>query len=180
MSCCHGFGLITEKHTNQLGKKMPTKKTTKPIHLDFRSKETVVVVPDDEDRFVTTAGRAALACRQAAASKEWDAQWNNFLVFVHQWCEVQGEKVKSGYVSVGDTGLNVIICIASKDYDFSIEDAIVELDIALANQFPLCIADVMQIPDQRSLKTELSSEALLVYGDGERASKESGAQPVVS
>jgi hypothetical protein len=44
---------------------------SKPIQLTFRSVEQVVVEPDDQDRFVTTAQEAARACQQAQAGKDW-------------------------------------------------------------------------------------------------------------
>jgi len=152
---------------------MPTR--TKPIQLDFRSEETVLVTSDDEDRFVTTSGEAALACKQADDNREWSRQWNDFLAFLHHWCKNHSDIVDAGYVSVGDSGLNVLICIRSEDYNFSIEDDLVKLDLLLAKDFPLCVADVMQIPNQRNLRSELSSETLLVYVDGKRTSNSGGA-----
>lgn len=160
---------------------MPTKtRKPKPITLDFRSQQSVVVVPDDEDRFVTTSCQAAKACKQEADSEEWDKQWDDFLFHIHKWCERNATFVQAGYVSVGDTGLNVLICTKSQDYDFSIADDIVTLDVELAQHFPACPADVMQVPDQKALKVELPSEAVLVYGDGKRSSKEGGTQPAIS
>ena len=159
---------------------MPTRTRRKLIQLDFRSEETVIVTSNDEDRFVTTSSEAALACRQVEDSREWRRQWNEFLAFLHQWCKKHHGFVESGCVSVGDSGLNVLVCTHNEDYDFSIEDDLVKLDLSLAKRFPLCCADVMQIPNQRSLRSELSSESLLVYGDGKRSSASGGTQPVVS
>jgi hypothetical protein len=142
----------------------------KPIHLHFKSQETVVVVPDDEDRFVLTAGEAALACKQAKDSQEWNRQWNDFLFHIHQWCKAHESEVDTGYVTVGDSALNVLIGARGEDYNFDIEDALADLDLELANEFPLCVAEVMQVPDQRHLRGDLSGDAILVvYGEGQRA-----------
>lgn len=146
---------------------MPTRTKQKPIHLDFRSQETVVVVSDDEDRFVTTSSQAALACKQVEDNKEWNRQWTEFLNFLHHWCKDRSEQVKTGYVSIGDSGLNTLICLHMGQYDFSMEDDLVKLDVLLSKRFPLCVTDVLQIPNQRTLTSELFSETLIVYGNGE-------------
>lgn len=138
-----------------------------PIRLRFESREQVVVIPDDEDRFVITEGEAARACKRAVDDKEWKEQFDPFLLFIHDWCEEHASDVKAGYVTIGDIGLNVLICIKSKDYSFDIEDTLVELDFALADQFPSCETEVMQIPNQDTLTDVLSSEAMMVYGDSE-------------
>ncbi|MBI1901024.1 MAG: hypothetical protein HYS13_07930 [Planctomycetia bacterium] len=126
-----------------------------------------MVEPDDEDRFVVTAREAALACKQALDSIEWSKQWNDFLVRVHAWCQDHSSAVKAGYVTVGDSALNVLVCVKATDYNFDLEDELAEFDLELSQQFPLCRADVMQIPNQSELKSGLPGEAaLVVYGDG--------------
>ncbi|MEX0716151.1 MAG: hypothetical protein WD066_06175 [Planctomycetaceae bacterium] len=139
---------------------------TKPLQLSFESRQQVVVVADDEDRFVTTAGEAARACKRAADDQEFIAQFRAFLARVHEWCEIHSAAVEKGFVTITDGGLHVLLCLANPNYDFDLEDELVELDLELADDFPLCTAEVLQVPKQQALATELSSEALLVYGDG--------------
>lgn len=148
---------------------MATKKAgQKPIHLDFRSEQQVVVIPDDKDRFITTAAEAARACKSAENDSDWNRQWNDFLAHIHAWCKEHSSVVLAGYVSVGDSALNVLICTVDEEYNFDFEDTISDLDIDLANRFPLVSSEVMQIPNQAGLTSELPDEALFVYGDGQR------------
>ena len=146
-----------------------TESRQKPIHLDYRSQETVVVVPEDEDRFILTAKEAARACKQAHDNRDWARQWNDFLVHIHNWCKDRAGLIDAGYVTVGDNALNVLLCVKTAEYNFEFEDAIADLDLELSRLFPLCYADVMQLPNQRDVRAGIPSEELLVvYGDGKR------------
>lgn len=156
------------------------KNRPKPIQLHFQSTSQVTVVPDDEDRFVTTEKEAALACQQFEHSREWNRQWNDFLFHLNGWCENHKNVIEAGYVTVGDSALNVLLCLHGSDYDFSIEDEIADLDLELSEKFPLCMAEVIQIPNQPELRAGLQQEILAVYGDGERSSKAGSAQSEVS
>lgn len=145
--------------------------TTGPIRLSFESKQTVVVIPENEDRFLITSRAAAQACQRAESEQEWSAQFSDFLKFLHGWCESHSDKVRACYVTVGDNGMNVLILLRSDHYDFDFDDDLADLDLTLFQQFPMCTADVIQVPDQPALIEEvqsdqLESEALIVYGDG--------------
>lgn len=151
-------------------------KATGVIRLDFRSEEQVLVIPDDQDRFVTTVRDAALACKHYDQFGEWKEQYNDFLTFLHEWCIKHHDKVRAGYVTIGDASLNVLVFLHSAEYDFDFENEIVELDVKLADQFPLCSAEVLQVPNQPDLTGELPDEALCVYGDGEFPSETGDSQ----
>jgi hypothetical protein len=157
-----------------------TRTKPKPIRLHFESTNQVMVVPDDEDRFFTTESEAARACKQVERSRDWSQQWNDFLVHVNRWCEAHKGDIEAGYVTVGDSALNVLLFLRRPDYDFGLEDGIADLDLELAEKFPLCTAEVLQIPNQPHLRAAFQQEVIAVYGDGERASKASTAQSKVS
>lgn len=142
---------------------------TKPIHLNFKSTRQVVVAPDDEDRFVTTEGEAAKACKRAEDDKDFRKQFQSSLAYLNEWCEKFAGKVQAAYLTVGDSSLNVLICMRGEDYDFDFSDILVELDVKLAQSFPLCVFEVLQIPNQDALTRDLPGEGLWVYGDGSRA-----------
>jgi hypothetical protein len=134
----------------------------------------VVVAPDDRDRFVMTEEDAARACKRAQDDNEFRKQFQEMLSYVHDWCAQNPQKIRAGYVTVGDSALNVLLCLEQRDYDFSLEDALVQLDIDIAERFPLCIVEVLQLPNQARLTSELPQEALLVYGDGRRSQTSGG------
>jgi len=145
------------------------KTASRPIHLTFRSVEQVVVEPDDNDRFVTTAAEAARACQQAQATKEFQEKFKLFLGHIHEWCKSRGDNIESGYVDVGDGGLRVNICMKADDFDFEFDDQITELDIELAREFPECVAEVTQLPRHVCRQLDLDTEfSLQVYGDSGR------------
>ena len=153
-----------------------TEARVEPIRLNFESKRQVVVSPDDEDRFVTTEGEAALACKRESDDKEFKEQFLQFLTHLHDWCSRFTDVVRACYVTVGDSSLNVLICLHKKDYNFDFEDTIVDLDIEISQKFPLCIIEVLQVPNQSSLTRDLPDEALFVYGDGRGSQETSSPQ----
>jgi hypothetical protein len=139
------------------------------IRLSFASKEHVVVDPANHDRFVTTASAAAEACRQALNMEEFQRQFEDFLAHIHTWSVNQAKKVRGCYVTVGDNGLNVLVCVHSDSYDFTIEDAVADLDQAIFDAFPKVRAEVIQLPNQTDILKNLafnSPNVLVVYGDG--------------
>jgi hypothetical protein len=117
---------------------------------------------------------AARACKRAQDDNEFRKQFQEMLSYVHDWCAQNPQKIRAGYVTVGDSALNVLLCLEQRDYDFSLEDALVQLDIDIAERFPLCIVEVLQLPNQARLTSELPQEALLVYGDGRRSQTSGG------
>lgn len=139
-----------------------------PIRLDFRSTQQVLVVPDDEDRFVTTSREAALACKQHEQSKEWDQQYRAFLSRIRDWCEEHSTIVSRAYLSVARHGLRVFLVTRTRHYDFSKDALLTALDLGLAKEYPLCPATVLQIPvtdDPESITSFLSPQSSLqIYG----------------
>lgn len=149
---------------------------TGPIRIDFKSEAQVLVIADDEDRFLMTSRNAALACKQGEHLLEWQSQFNSFLLFLRKWCQSHSEQVRTGYLTIGDSSLNVLIFTFKEDYDFKFEDALVELDTALAEKFPRCSAEVLQIPNQKPLTSKLPDDGLCLYGDSTGSSETSQAQ----
>jgi hypothetical protein len=138
-----------------------------PLRLSFASKQQVVVIPENEDRFLTTSRAAAQACQQAERLREWEGQFKEFLGFINTWCQEHEQKVRSCFVTVGDHSLNVLVFIRGDDYNFDLDDELADLDLALFERYPVCSADVLQVPNQQALTEQLlpsqtSPEALMV------------------
>lgn len=131
------------------------KTTLRPIQLDFRSERPVVVVPEDEDRFVVTSKEAARACRSAANEQEWKTEFNSFLTNVHDWCKKHSGSIDNAYLSLGDEGLKLFLATNGDEYDFSLDDDVAKLGIDLTNTFPGCPVDVLHVPN--TSLTELRS-----------------------
>ena len=122
------------------------KTTVRPLRLDFRSERTVVVVPEDEDRFIVTSQEAARACRRVADEQEWKTEFNSFLTNVHDWCKKHSGSIDGAYLSFGDEGLKLFLATHGDEYDFSLGDEVAKLGIELAALFPGCPADVLHVP----------------------------------
>ncbi len=138
---------------------------TRPIHLNFRSVQQVVVEPADENRFMMTAKEAARACEVAQNEKDLREQFTQVLLYLRQWCLGNAE-VTACCVYPGDGFLNVLICTAGSEYRFNLDDAVTRLDIDLAQQFGWLTAEVIQMPETAREGHISLEKAILVYGDG--------------
>lgn len=146
--------------------KAAAKEKVQPLRLDFRSEQTVVVVPEDQDRFVVTSREAARACRRVADEEEWRSEFNDFLAKVHGWCEQHSEGINGAYLALGDEGMKVFLVTVKDEYDFSLGDEVAKLGIELAGLFPGCPADVLHVPnmDLKDLHSFFSpSTAMQLY-----------------
>lgn len=149
--------------------------SSEPIRLNFRNETRVVVEPADEDRFVVTVREAAQACKQAQDNKEWESQFNNFLVYLENWSESHSDTIKTVYVNVADGALNILICTGDELYNVDFDDTITELDLELVKRFHWLIAEVMQVPESVQCDRIPYEKAILVYGDGKRTQAAGGA-----
>lgn len=147
--------------------------SSQPITLNFRSVEQIVVEPDDKDRFVMTMKEVAQACKKHEDDKEWQQQFDSFLIRLREWGAKHSVKVNDIVVAVGDGTLNVFVCTNDSMIDFDFEDEISDLDVALAGEFAWLNADMMQIPISARSGRFPYEKALQVYGDGRRPSKAS-------
>lgn len=147
----------------------------RPILLSFKSVESVVVVADDEDRFVMTAQAAARACKTADDdNKKWTEEFREFLKYLHDRCEELAADISACYLGVSDEGLRVFMTAKGGQYNRNIADKITDIDLDLASKFPKFPLDCIQIPSEpvESLTSFFSmSESILVYGDRSRTPK---------
>jgi hypothetical protein len=145
-----------------------SKKNVVPIPLDFQSVRQVVVAAKDGDRWVTAVQRAAQACRSALDQKEWTAQFEAFLACIHQWAEEHSDTVAAAFLGISSEGLTGVIVTKGLEYRLDFDDAVTELDIELAKEFPNCRADILQSPEgaPESRIPYISLErAVQVYGN---------------
>ncbi len=152
-----------------------TTPSSRPIRLNFRSERRVVVVPEDEDRFVVTMREAAQACKQAQDDKEWKDAFDSFLIYLENWAEDHANQIESVFVNVADGALNILICTAAESYNVDLDDLITDLDLSLVKEFPWLVAEVMQVPGSVQGDRIPYEKAILVYGDGKRTQAAGGA-----
>ena len=148
--------------------RMTAAESLEPLRLHFKSERRVVVTTDDEDRFVTTARQAALACRRAQDEQEWKEEFQRFLGFINAWCEDHSEGIVRAYLGFGDEGLKVFLITKGDEYRFDLDELVARLDSELAVKFPGCPADLMHLPDRPldALRSFFSPpKALQLYGE---------------
>lgn len=121
--------------------------TTKPIRLHFCDQTRVVVTPEDEDRFMTTAAEAALACRNAQNILKWNQEFDGLLRHVHAWCQTMAEDISSAYIGFSGDGLSLFLLSKGTDYRFDLDDVVSDLDIDIANKFEKCPTEVTHFPE---------------------------------
>ncbi len=140
-----------------------------PIRLNFKDADVVVVVtPEDEDRFMTTAAEAAYACKQAQDMLQWKREFDKFLRYIHRWCERHDTQVSHAYLAFSADGLNVFILTRGSEYRFDFDDTVTGLDAELVRQYPRCPAELMllpETPDESLTSFFAPGTALQLYGD---------------
>lgn len=145
-----------------------------PIQLDWREQgRTVVVCPQDEDRFLMTVQDAAEACRPGQEVLRWRAQLDKLIVYVHEWVKRHVDRVSATYMATADGRLTFFVVPEGTTMDFELSDEIAQLDLEIAHEFDLCKCEVRQIPgrDYAAIATFLDLErAVVLYGNPPTAS----------
>jgi hypothetical protein len=136
----------------------------RPIQLKWDGGH-VVVTPEDEDRFVKESVWAVGACQQMLAVERMAEQLKTeFFPMVRRWCEDHADRLETCVVALSPTVFMVFVVTKNRKYDFSLSDALADLEMELAQKsWP---AEVLQIPDgsTESLQTFFDPEkAILVY-----------------
>lgn len=143
------------------------KPSVEPIRLHFSDQTKVVVTPEDEDRFMTTAADAARACEHVHNLFQWKQEFDRLLAHVHAWCKVHRDDVSRAYLAATNEGLDLFILTKGSDYRFDFDDPISTLDIDLANRFKNCPSGVTHFPDTSTEPLSSffdPSKALQLYG----------------
>jgi hypothetical protein len=147
----------------------------RPLRLHFASANGSVLVAEDRRRIASTIAGAAHACRQAENSSGWTEQFQGYLGELHRWCAQRAEAVEACYVAWGEGGLTVYVVTIAHDYQFDLDDDLHELDRRLAQAYPDCPSEVLQLPggSVEELMSFFSPESSVqVYGDAPAASPE--------
>lgn len=155
---------------------------TAPLLLDWQDRRSVVVSPENQDRFVMTAQVAAAACQEAQDTKtkqrEWSEYFTNFLNAVRYWIDTSETRVRVSRVVVAPSEgcLNVALLTKSAHYLFEIEDNLTDLEMQLFSKYPRCLLRVIQIPENE----EVSRDAFFSVANSIQVYGEEGSAPAPS
>jgi len=141
------------------------------VRLSYMDGGTVVVTPEDEDRFVLTAQKAVKACQDQHPTGEAIKSFKSrFLLPLVNWCKRHTDRVQACYLPVPVGHLQVFIIGVSRKYDFELGKDIAGLELQLFDAG--WRVNVLQIPhgDEEDLQTFFDVEgALQVYAQLEAA-----------
>jgi hypothetical protein len=140
----------------------------------------VTVTARDQDRFVVGLHRAVEALKQVAKAEQFKKQMNLLLRIIAEWLK-EAKCVDKAYLTLRDGILSLVIVRKSVEYDEKFEDALSELDIAIANDVDLDLIRMSSIAlpmaSDEALASFLNPEftAEIVHGAG-NGSHPSGKQ----
>jgi hypothetical protein len=148
---------------------MSTATAKRPIQLHYEGGQ-VVVIPEDQDRFVIASQYAVGACQnQLAADRFVDQFSSQFLRSLADWCQVHQSQVQACYVPfpLARGCVKVFMVSKSPKFDFVLSDAIADLELNLSGLGWPC--DILQIRSggPEELRAFFAPEqSIQVCGDG--------------
>jgi len=137
------------------------------LDVSFKDKK-VLVVPEDEDRFLVSVDAAVKACQAADKTLQFGRQFRDILLpRLGLWISDRADKLKKAYLTVREEGLLFVAILARAEYDRELEDDLSELDIAVARDPHLDLIDleVLALPNASDAAhaSFLNPEATLEY-----------------
>ncbi len=121
-----------------------------PIRLLYSQKDSeVVIVPEDEDRFVVSVEDAIIACRIHEQFKTlFQKQLNHLNDLLGKWLQGQCSKVYKAFLTLQDARMLFLVVMKEKQYDSQLEDQLTDIELSIA-QDPECSQidlDVQSLP----------------------------------
>lgn len=140
-----------------------------PVRLQFNG-GMVLVMPEDQDKFIISSNKAIEACRLMDTSEKKYASFKeDFLMPLHEWCERHKDKVTSCYAGVPQSEMIPVFVVGKNEqYDFDLVSELAQMDIKLqANQWN-AICHQLPAGDLDTLATFFDpSKALEIYAQFE-------------
>src|SRR5271157_265785 len=108
----------------------------------------LMVTSKDGDRFYLSLEEAISACRSADRAKEFSRQLIDIFERLSCWIGERSDSIDRAYLSISDEGLDFTVVLTSMEFEQSIDESLVDLDIAIAQDpsFDNLRLDVMSLP----------------------------------
>lgn len=115
--------------------------TTSPRSVSYLRYEdrngSVVVTPEDNDRFMITVEAAIRACQAYHQQAVFQLQFKQTLQKLGEWLRAHQQDVGEAYVTVRDAGLLFLVVRRQAEYDSQFEDDLTDLDMQIAQDTEL-------------------------------------------
>lgn len=149
--------------------------TTEKLPIQFLRYQhqdgSVVVIPEDESRFVITVGEAIRACRAFDAQLQFERQFKEVLNKLGAWVTTHKAEVSRAYITSRDTGLLFLVVRNVVEYGREFEDALTDLDVDVAQNpnLDLVQLSVLAIPkaSDESVASFLNPKLTLAFPNAE-------------
>jgi len=146
----------------------PATTATTTLELHYTDDGRVKVVPHDSDLMVLSINTAVAACCAYTEQIRFGDQFNHLLSYLGTWIEKYRSGIASAHLTSRDSGLLLLIEQDAVPYDAKLNDALTDLDLAVANDadFNLIQLDVLALPrtDLHGLESFLSPQMKLQPG----------------
>jgi hypothetical protein len=120
------------------------------IHLNEQANPEgrVLITTLDEDRFFLPCAQAVEACKMHMSRKLWFDELDAMFVRVQKWATEHREQVHAAYAAPREGHVVIFIVPKSASFDLDLGAKATDLDIELAQQYPMIPSEVMQVPGQ--------------------------------
>jgi hypothetical protein len=131
----------------------------------------LTITPQDEERFSIRLNRAIEVLRRASAADRVGDQIKLLLRILAEWLQKRDD-IEAAYITVRDGALCLLLIRNEVRYSEAFEDAVSELDIAIASDVDLDLIrlNVMELPhaSDEAVASFLDPEFSIkyVHGDG--------------
>lgn len=151
----------------------------KPIALKWNEKErTVLLEPEDQDRFALTVEEAIAACRAYAPQERADMKrrFDALLDRLGAWVAEHKKKVAKAFFTIRDSNFLFLVVMKGRGYDPDLTGELTELDIEIARSgafkgLRLSVQELPNVSDE-DCAAFLNPHLTLVYG-GQGAERKS-------
>ncbi|MCG8408852.1 MAG: hypothetical protein MI923_26910 [Phycisphaerales bacterium] len=152
-------------------------KNKTPHVLDARDERSVLISPENEDRFVLSCKETIQAVQSGLGEIAFQAELKELIKHISEWVTKRIESLHACYLASRDGDLVVFSVPKSDQYDNLLADELTELDVELAEKFQYWRCQVVQIPGKSS--TELAAfldeeQALAFHGPQDQATATQG------
>jgi hypothetical protein len=145
--------------------------TTDVIHLDWtREDGTIVVTPENQDRYIIRVGKAIELLQLASKRDLFEKQLNLLLKTIAEWISNRND-LSAGYVTLRDGELSFVAVTKEVAYNPDFEDSLSDLAVAVSGDKDLDLLrlSTLALPpvEKAALSQFLDSSFTLKYESGE-------------